>query len=338
MSGDVEEQTGHGVEVPPEPYTEQTSQTTVEQLLKLPSVWDRDAEIQWLIEGMIPLHGVTLLSAESGTGKTWLAYAIAGAVAHGKDFLGLTTKQRRVIYMDGENPLAVVKRNLTDLGIGRVDNLHIWGGWNDKPPEGPKEDMFLKLALAEQPLLIWDSLVHFNEGDEQASKEVRKFMNYFRKLTSAGATVLGLHNTGKAHSSKEYRGSSDIKASVDMAYCLQGTPKNGEIHQLTMRNFKSRFKPGDNFGLQFEKGDGFIRIDVPQADQKVSVEDVVLKIISEHPGLNRGGIWDLAKPMGVGRNAVYAFLDTLPSHKGNGTAKHYYAEDIPALQERRDAA
>src|SRR5437868_5972548 len=85
-----------------------------------PSVWDENANIEWLIADIIPLNGITLISGPSGTGKSWLSYAVGGAVAHGQPFLGQTVEQRLVLYLDRENPLAIVKRNLNDLAITRT--------------------------------------------------------------------------------------------------------------------------------------------------------------------------------------------------------------------------
>ena len=128
----------------------------------LPSVWGLTARIEWLIADMLPLGGVTLLSAASGTGKTWLAYAIAGAVARGREFLGRKVCQRPVCYLDGENPLAIVKRNLRDLGISETPTLAVWGGWNDPGPPGPQHGDLLQFSATQKPLLIWDSLVEFH--------------------------------------------------------------------------------------------------------------------------------------------------------------------------------
>jgi len=106
-------------------------------LWNLPSVWDLDAKMEWLIQDIVPLGAVTMLSAESGTGKTWAAYAIAGAVAHGSSFLGRKVTQRAVVYFDGENPLVIAQRNLKGLGVPPTDQLIVWGGWNSSRPLRP---------------------------------------------------------------------------------------------------------------------------------------------------------------------------------------------------------
>jgi hypothetical protein len=290
----------------------------------LPSVWRLDARIDWLIEDMIPLSGVTLLTAASGTGKTWLAYAIGGAVAHGSPFLRCEVKQRPVIYLDGENPLPIAKRNLDGLSIAEIEAFRIWGGWCEAGVPGPADSELIKYAGMHKPLFIWDSLIEFHEGDEQSAKETRAFMKKFRALANAGATVLVLHHTGKSDGSQEYRGSSDIEAGVDMAYLVKGTSRGGTLDRLTMHNFKSRFAPGRDFGMQFQAGRGFEAVEVPQGIQKPSADSVVRKIIAEHPGMNGDSIKELAKTAGVGRNAADRVLKSLPYRKGKGREKLYY--------------
>ena len=300
---------------------------------ELPSVWSVDAQIEWLIRDMLPLRGVTLLSAASGTGKTWLAYAIAGAVAHGGDFLGLQAEPRPVLYFDGENPLAIVKRDLNDLGIRQTANLNVWGGWNTSEPPGPDDARILEFAHECRPLLIWDLLVQFHDGDEQSATETRAFMKHFRALANAGATVLVLHHTGKSEGAKQYRGSSDIEAAVDMAYTLEGKPKDGAIHRLEMRYFKSRFAPGQNFGMEFQARQGFAPVEVAQGAQRATADAVVTKIITENPGINGTRIKDLAKAQGIGKHAVDAVLRTLPSERGRGSERLYYVPEPVAEAE-----
>ena len=199
------------------------------QIADLESVWQMDVTVEWLVDGMIPRGSVNLISAESGTGKTWLAYALAGAVAHGVSFIERTVHQAPVLYLDGENPLAVVKRNLLDLGIKETPELKVWAGWTKEDPPAPDDPRIISFARESKPLLIWDSLVEFAGCDEQSAFEIRGFMRKFRHLAHDGATVIVLHHTGKSKGSKQYRGSSDIKASVDMGYVVTGSTRGGKL-------------------------------------------------------------------------------------------------------------
>ena len=258
MSATLMEAVTVAVETPKLAAPETNPTDKITAISQLPSIWSLKQNIEWLIDGIIPLGSITLLSGESGGGKTWLAYAIAGAVARGESFASLKVQQRPVLYLDGENPLCVAKQRLFDLGIPETHDLRVWGGWVCDPPPGPHDPIIMEYTRRYRPLLIWDSLVQFHDGDEQSATETRAFMTHFRALANAGATVLILHHTGKTATSQDYRGSSDIKAAVDTAYCVEPEFKlDGCIHRLTMRNFKSRFAPGHHLartGVRAEEG------------------------------------------------------------------------------------
>jgi hypothetical protein len=292
----------------------------------LPSVWTLDASIGWLIEGLIPLGGITMLSAPSGEGKTWVAQAIAGCVAHGKPFLGIPVTQRKVIYLDRENPLSIVKRNLDALGIPPTADLLFWGGWNTTSPPDPTNAEWatlIEFVERHQPVLIFDSLIRFHTGDEQSAKETRDFMIFLRQIADKGATVIVVHHMGK-DLSKPYRGSSDIEASVDMAYELKGTPRDGAIHRIALKNFKCRFAPGKNFGMEFISGQGFRPTEVTQQTNAVSIEELVDGIIREFPGSLQQEVIEYAKVRDLSRNRVLGVLRNRQGVRGPGKGLRYY--------------
>jgi KaiC/GvpD/RAD55 family RecA-like ATPase len=301
----------------------------ITEVSALPSVWDLDAKVEWLVPDMIPRASVNLISAESGTGKTWLAYAIAGAVAHGSAFIGRAAQSAPVLYLDGENPLYVVKRNLGDLGIPRTDALRIWGGWNTDQPPGPEDDRIVRFATEAKPLLVWDSLVEFAHADEQSSTEMREFLKHFRRLAHGGATIIILHHTGKTSTSKDYRGSSDIKAAVDTAYRVTGRPRYGKLHRLDLDPFKSRIAPGQKVSMEFHEGRGFVAIAGPKDPAGVNADQVVRRIVTEHPGRNASQIKDLAQPLGVPKHKVDELLcnGEYAIERGKGAAKVYTVID-----------
>jgi RecA-family ATPase len=165
---------------------------------------------------------MTLITGESGIGKSTFALALAGAVAQGQRFLGFTALQKRVLYVDGENPAATVRERLERLSIPKLGNLDIWGGWcREHTPAGPFCAPVLEWARKHKGLVIYDSFIQFHPGSEQDASETRKYMDHYRKLVNAGCTVLLLHHVGKSEGAREYRGSSDIKASSDQAFCLE---------------------------------------------------------------------------------------------------------------------
>lgn len=270
---------------------------------QLPSVWTLDAHLEWCVEDMIARGSITLICSESGVGKTWLGYYIAGCVAHGIPALGRQVKRLKVVYLDGENPLYTIQQRLTALNIQETNDLIVWGGWNPWPPEGPQSLPIIEFAHRHKPLIIFDSLIEFHPGSEQSSTETRAFMRHFRTLANLGATVIVLHHSGKAETAKIYRGSSDIKAAVDTAYQLESIDKeSNRLGKLSLKCFKGRLVPGQNFGLEFRHGEGFVACDVPLPT--ATVEAVIEEILKAHPRSNQKTVIQMGRGRGHSKRRV----------------------------------
>lgn len=72
---------------------------------------------QMIVQRMIPC-GLTVLAGAPKRGKSWLALALALAVASGHDFLGQRTVQGSVLYLDLESRQYRVKDRLSHLIVG----------------------------------------------------------------------------------------------------------------------------------------------------------------------------------------------------------------------------
>jgi hypothetical protein len=282
--------------------------------------------------GQFQLPNANLLTGESGIGKTWIAHAIAGAVAHGRNFAGQSTKRRPVWYFDAENPVVIVQRNLRELGIERTESLQVWGGWNSESPSGPDDPRVMNFAKQEQPLLIYDSLIAFNPGDEQSSTATRQVMEKFRELVNLDATVLILHHTGKSDGSQQYRGSSDIKAAVDMAYVVKIiAERDGKVYRLALECFKSRFAPKHDFWIELRQGEGFVAFENSQRGKThADVMGAVREIILENPGLLSKELADIARKKALPKGKVEDALRDGDWRKesARGSGKRHYI-DVP---------
>lgn len=298
----------------------------------IPSIWTFPAEFEWLIDKAIAVGSVNLLSAESGTGKSWVAYDIAGSVALGRPFAGKPVQRRPVLCLDGENPVQTVKERLKLLGIGENDGLKVWGGWLDEAPPGPNDPRIIQWAKEQKGLLIWDSLVEFHPGDEMNASETRAFMKNFRALAHVGATVLILHHCGKAAGAQDYRGSSDIKAAVDTAYKLESLEeRDGKLYRLQVVTFKSRSTPPQKFGLEYHPGQGFAGFTAHLAMPKMDATAMIREILEESGQLNGTEIKEKAREKyGASKNAIDTALSRWPNQaKGKGNTKIYHRQSLP---------
>jgi len=292
---------GDSVSLPePEP-------SRITSLSQIPSVFGLDSNLEWLVDGMIAQGSITMICAESGTGKTWFGYYLAGCVANNVSVLGQTVIGCNVLYLDGENPLYVAKQRLKDLGIRDSPNLKLWGGWNISPPPGPFDPLVIDFAREQKGLIIYDSLIEFHSGSEQSSTETRSFMRHFRHLANLGASVIFLHHSGKAETSKQYRGSSDIKAAVDTAYALTRTGhESSELGDLALTCFKGRLAPGRNFNMKFQKGRGFLP--TVGGERQRSATEVVAEVLANAPNCNQTQLVALARDQGLTKSQTEACL------------------------------
>jgi 5S rRNA maturation endonuclease (ribonuclease M5) len=294
--------------------------------------------ITWIVEEFLPEGGITLLTAPPSHYKTFMALALAGSVSQGVHFLGRTTQQKTIYYIEKENPRSVLKSYLTKLGVSKTNPLKVWPSWTEKEPPTFPDEVYLELAK-EKPLMIFDSMIRFypKGTEENSSTDMAQIMSFFRSLTKAGATILVLHHKGKGDSS-DYRGSSDILGGVDIAYTIK-RPENS--NNLTLKCIKSRFSMEKDIPIEVISDDTNIRFE--DATQKVtqarereetekleSLRDVICNFEEkENKSPNQSELINLSKEKGISKNETLELLKRgegqfwKSESNGRGKAIHY---------------
>jgi hypothetical protein len=196
--------------------------------------------VHWLVDGMIPAGGITLLTGRSGIGKSFIALDLARAALKGENWLGRrVSKAPMAILLDKENPLAVAQSRLERFGMENAAGLKWVGGWLDWHVEIGGDE--LMETAREGALIVVDSLAAHYDGDsENDSVQVRGWFQRLRRLASAGGAVLVIHHSGKSETGKNYRGSSDVLAAVDAAYLLEADGEGDQMQSLRLSCFKQR--------------------------------------------------------------------------------------------------
>jgi len=179
--------------------------------------------VDWLVDGLLVSGEATVLSADSGTGKSWFHMQLCLAVAGDDEdtFLGLPLRKHgNVLVVDEENPEDLVRQRLEALGITpkhweRLQYLNYAGVDLANEP-----DKLLEQALDLDPVLIvLDSLSRVALGvEENSNTDMSKL---FRRgiiplARETGAHVLTIHHTTKDGGTSP-RGAGAIKAAADEA-------------------------------------------------------------------------------------------------------------------------
>ena len=151
--------------------------------------------LKWLIPGLLPSSGVTILGGVAGVGKSTLAYDVAGAVIYGEKFLTETpSKTGKVLFCVSDEPSPFIQDKLVNRSI--VNNFNLLLDW-DVSQWHELEDSVDK----ERPsLIIMDSFAsihrepNFDENNTQAKNTIYKLNALSDKYN---IPILLIHHLGK---------------------------------------------------------------------------------------------------------------------------------------------
>ncbi len=281
---------------------------TITRIEDLPTLESVSADpIVWAVDDLIAMAAVNMISSEPGAGKSTFISAAAHAVSMGADFLGRKCSQHPVLMLDVENPHAVVLERFHRLGITTNENFHVWGQWlPDEPPSAGGAVVMEWVSRCEpKPLIVVDSFIGFHPGAENDSAETRRYMSQYRRLAAMGAGIGLLHHTGKGETSKDYRGSSDIKAGLDIGYHLANLSDGPELGLLRLRAFKARFSAAPELVFRYVAGQFIVERAAPRA----AVSEVLTKLLKANPGIGVIEFVGVAAEKGLGRNRGRQFLN-----------------------------
>lgn len=201
----------------------------------------------WLVDELICKGDLCMMIGEPGVGKSWLSMSLAVAVAEGhSSWLGrlMDVRGQRVLYVDEENPEALIplrlrKLGLTDEGIKNIRFLHRQGVRLDRRPE-----LLLDEALDWNPdLIVLDSLTRLHTKEENNAGEMAELFNdgIVPLARETGATTLVLHHVTKGDSTSSFvrtRGSGDLTAAIDSGLDVRGADNAGNVSVV---HYKSRW-------------------------------------------------------------------------------------------------
>jgi hypothetical protein len=252
-------------------------------------------EIEYIREPELPKGAIVALTGDSGSGKSTLATAWA------RDAYDVP-----VLFLDRENPLSFIIDRLDRVGFGDCSRLRFWGGWLETSPPLPDAPVVLEWVRScdPKPLIVVDSLSAFHDGDQNDASEMRRFMQRCRRLTDLGATVVIIHHDGKGETSRDFRGSSDFKAALDLGFHVSNFGATGTLDRLVLRPWKTRIQCGE---VVYEYANGrFIR--TGEAEARQTVTDQLHAILRLNPGITGSKFEALVAERGLGRNRGRQYL------------------------------
>ena len=281
-------------------------------------IQNMEIKVEWLVDRHIPKGSITLVFGKGGIGKTWLMLQIARCIGSGKPWLGFETTKTSVIFIDFENPLAVLNSRTQTLGDG--ENVYFWRAHNEnrKAPKLDSNEWKQYKCLPEGAVLVFDTLRASQSKDENASNEMSLIMGKLKELRDLGFTIVLLHHTAK-NSDNVAKGSTAI---VDLADHILGLTrvkkkKDGQeiiiddddndeeaIYRFGMCQ-KTRYTPYHTY-LTLNPDKGFELAPDPQED---TLKDMH-KVLKEHGTINKTSFIENCKcTLGVSINKLRNLVD-----------------------------
>lgn len=279
----------------------------------------------YLIDPLVPECGVSLLYAERGAGKTFMALSLACAAASGFDFLNFKVPAPcKVLYIDGEMDAREIQSRLSLLIKGfekegktvNQENLRLFlfGMQNgvSMPNLAIKEEQLaVEKEIADAQLIIIDNIscLYTSYGKENEHNTWIQYNEWSREQRGKGRAVLWCHHCGK-DKNRGPRGSSSIENILNYSMALS-VPEEHTADQglcVTVSYAKSRGKgddsvkefcaklvsPPDNSYLQWQMSSTTRQKQTKQV-QKLQKDGMSLQEISKFLGISKSTAQRMSK-------------------------------------------
>jgi hypothetical protein len=222
-------------------------------------------EAEWVVEGLLPTAGTSLITAKPKVGKTTLVRNLALAVSRGEPFLGRTTKQGSVLYLALEEKRGKVQEHFASLGATITDHAPLFVHVGSAPAMAI-EELAALMAEHRPVLVIIDPLQRFvrlRDGNDYS--EVTRVMEPLNALArNSEAHIVFIHhaNKGGYGGGDSVLGSTGFFAAVDTLITLR---RDGED-----RTIETDQRYGENLAettLAFDKATGHIGLSASLGEQ-----------------------------------------------------------------------
>ena len=175
----------------------------------------------WIVKGVLPAAGLAVLFGESGSGKSFFALDLVGAVARGVEWRGRRVLQGGVAYIVAEGAGGFRNRLRAYADEHGVDlaqmPVHVLGDAPNFMERADVKDVIASVKTLRPRVIVVDTFAQVMPGaNENSGEDVGRALAHCRALHKAtGALVLLVHHSGK-DSTKGARGWSGLRAACDV--------------------------------------------------------------------------------------------------------------------------
>jgi predicted ATP-dependent serine protease len=189
---------------------------TVDELEADPNLADG---VQWVVDGLIPQGGLTILYGIGKGGKTTFLSHLAAAVVLGQPFIDRDVRQGPVLWVDLEQHLSLTKETLVNAGA-RGREVHVYNGI---APD--LRALEAKIREVRATLVVIDSLSKLLQlRDENDASQVNNALTpLLQMIRETNVATVAIHHDRKREgdAGRGMRGSTVFLATLDVCIGLK---------------------------------------------------------------------------------------------------------------------
>ncbi len=181
-----------------------------------------EEQVAWLVEGLLPSGGISLLAAKPKVGKSTTARCLALSVARGEPFLGRATAKGSVVYLALEEKRAEIVKHFRRQGATESDAVYVHVGI---APQNALDELAAVIVDLQPALIIVDpllKLVRLRDVNDYAevSRALEPIIDLARQT---GTHIMLVHhlNKGAQAGGDAILGSTAIFGAVDTAVVMR---------------------------------------------------------------------------------------------------------------------
>lgn len=267
-------------------YREHTKRKLPEGVVPLYD-FERPDPLQWFVAGLVPEGHLTMLIADGGTGKSFLALHLALCIASGQPFLGRGVDRGRVLYIDHELDEDEQRRRVwrvaAGMGLGAHDEALRHRLFYTRPhhPLGTDDHHIKVLEYVDRldiDFVVLDSLTMGAAGDIKDQSDFVPIAQQIRQWPTTLAIDHVSHSTARSSASKARAFGSVFKRNAARSSLTLAKADTGGY---VIQQEKSNFDAGDArlyYATTFEE-DAVTFEHIDEADERAA--DLLSDLSSE---------------------------------------------------------
>ena len=249
------------------------SRVSLATLLAEPETAER-----WVVDGIIPSGGLTLVSAAPKVGKSTAMRCLALAVARGDPWLGRTTMPGSVLYLCLEDKRSEVRRHYAEMGAQGSEPIEFI--FDRTPPRDAMDKLERHVHELAPRLVVIDSLfrlLHVRDASNYAAV-IHAFDPLIDIARGSDAAMVFTHHQRKGGGTdgEEILGSQAIFGSIDNAVLLS--------RRGTQRTIRTQVRIGEDMpptAIVLDTN-GYVSLDgVHRESRAQRIDDDIVRCLAE---------------------------------------------------------